>query len=182
MKRKKIQQLIASGVATLALVLGLAGGMASAAATKVTICHATASSTNPYVSESVDVNSLKNGHGHSGVNSGDIIPPTAGTDFPNGQNWTAQGQATYNHGTCKAAATNPGGGTTGGTTTTTTPGSVLGASTQTQVGAAPSGAVNGGAGGAAFKYSVASTAGLLSSVAVVGAGLTWAAKSKLKVQ
>lgn len=41
----------------------------------VTICHATGSSTNPYVEISVDVNALKNGHTTA---KGDIIPAPAG--------------------------------------------------------------------------------------------------------
>ena len=44
---------------------------------KVTICHATASKSNPYVEITVDIASIlgDSGHGHSGVNIGDIIPP-----------------------------------------------------------------------------------------------------------
>ena len=60
----------------------LAAGATVASATKpdpthtVTICHATASETNPYVAIVVDVASIvgDSGHGHSGVNVGDIIP------------------------------------------------------------------------------------------------------------
>jgi len=73
-------------------------GQASAAASKVTICHATASNNNPYVQQSVDISSLSNGHGNSGINVGDIIPPTPGTDFVNGQNWDATGQSIWNNG------------------------------------------------------------------------------------
>ena len=44
---------------------------------KVTLGHATASATNPYVQITVDIESIVGdaGHGHSGVNVGDIIPP-----------------------------------------------------------------------------------------------------------
>lgn len=70
---------------------------ANAAATTVTICHATASTANPYVKITVAVASLGNGHGNNGVNPGDIIPPTPGTDFPNGNNWNTTGQAIYNN-------------------------------------------------------------------------------------
>lgn len=77
-------------VLTGGLAAALAGGgvlalTAAAEATappghKVTICHATASTTNPYVIETVDIASIESfvsgsGHGSSGVNVGDIIPP-----------------------------------------------------------------------------------------------------------
>ena len=72
---------------------------------KIPICHATSSDTNPYVSESPDVNSIVNGdgHGHSGVNIGDIIPPfdyTEGGVLKHyaGQNWTTGNQVIYNNG------------------------------------------------------------------------------------
>jgi hypothetical protein len=64
---------------------GTIGGTAAIAAATpadasghtVTICHATASATNPYVVITVDVASIgdTSGHGRSGVNAGDIIPP-----------------------------------------------------------------------------------------------------------
>jgi len=72
-------------------------GTASASATngdphKVTICHATASKSNPYVVITVDVASIgdMSGHGRSGVNAGDIIPPfdIAGVQYA-GNNWDA---------------------------------------------------------------------------------------------
>jgi hypothetical protein len=75
--------------------------------TKVPICHATGSNSNPYVSESVSYDSIINpsGHGSSGVNVGDIIPPftyvkggVSGSYA--GQNWDATHQAIYNNG-CK---------------------------------------------------------------------------------
>ncbi len=50
---------------------------------KVDICHWNGHS---YIFQNVSVNSLGNGHGNSGVNQGDIIPPTLPT-FPNGFNW-----------------------------------------------------------------------------------------------
>lgn len=92
--------------AVILLLFGLISFQASAAATTVTICHATASATNPYVKTVVAVSSLGNGHGHSGVNAGDIIPPTPGTDFPNGQNWDSTGQAIYNN-NCKIPGPTP---------------------------------------------------------------------------
>ncbi|HEX4163721.1 MAG TPA: hypothetical protein VHZ05_14575 [Acidimicrobiales bacterium] len=49
---------------------------------KITICHSTDSAKNPWVSETVDENSiLQGGHGNSGINADDIIPPfTDGAD------------------------------------------------------------------------------------------------------
>lgn len=87
---------------------------------KVTICHATASNTNPYVTETVDVSSLGDGHGHNGVNSGDIIPPTPGTDFPNGQNWDTNGQAIWNN-NCKIPTASPSPSPSPSVTPTATP-------------------------------------------------------------
>ena len=101
------------GVAS--LVFGFAGGVVGLAGSspvlagpqkgdeKVTICHATGSETNPYVTITVSVNSLKNGHsGHTGpvwfpgakargVTWGDIIPPNS--VLTSGQNWTKDGKA-----------------------------------------------------------------------------------------
>lgn len=80
---------------------------------KVDICHASASMTNPYTVNKVDVSSVDsqgdkylNGHGtHTGPvfdgsvkNWGDVIPPftnpKTGTSFP-GYNWSALGQAIW---------------------------------------------------------------------------------------
>jgi hypothetical protein len=71
-------------IAVAMVVAGTLGGSASmasatkgdAAGHKVTICHATASKTNPYVTITVDVASIvgDSGHGNSGINEGDIIP------------------------------------------------------------------------------------------------------------
>ena len=110
-------------IAAAALACIAAGGLvlttSSATATpsgKVTICHATASTSNPYVVKSVDMSSIDeernkylNGHGNhlgpvfdpNGGKSqpawGDIIPPFQNTAVPNGSvfpgyNWPA-GQA-----------------------------------------------------------------------------------------
>jgi uncharacterized repeat protein (TIGR01451 family) len=98
---------------SLALALGAAGlaasaGLAAAALhqgpdipivrdpTKVTICHATASETNPYVQEQVDDDSIvKEGHGD---HPDDIIPPFSyeedgETQHYPGKNWNAAGEA-----------------------------------------------------------------------------------------
>lgn len=65
---------------------------------KITICHATGSETNPFVVITIALQGL---NGHANANhqlSEDIIPPNSGTIVPNGQNWTAEGQATFNNG------------------------------------------------------------------------------------
>lgn len=71
---------------------------------KVTLCHATSSSMNPWVSQSVAADGTANGHaGSSHQNGRDIIPPFSYKDghstksFP-GQNWNAEGQAIYERG------------------------------------------------------------------------------------
>jgi hypothetical protein len=80
-------------VALAIMVAGtISAGAPMASATKgdpehrVTICHATASNTNPYVTITVDVASIvgDSGHGSSGVNEGDIIPAfaIAGSSYP----------------------------------------------------------------------------------------------------
>ena len=77
--RRKVTR--AGAVAVMALgTIGACASLASATKAdpshKVTICHATASDSNPYVQITVDVASIigDSGHGHSGVNAGDIIP------------------------------------------------------------------------------------------------------------
>ncbi len=100
-------------VAALAVV-GMIGVSASVAAAtkgdpdhKVTICHATASAKNPYVVITVDVASIgdASGHGRSGVNAGDIIPPfdIAGHVYA-GNNWDPEHQAIFES-ACGAPAT-----------------------------------------------------------------------------
>lgn len=83
-------------------------GVSAVQPTSVTICHATASNTNPYVQESPNIandGSLTGGHlDHTGplfptANWGDIIPPyTSGSFVFTGLNWTADGQAIWNNG------------------------------------------------------------------------------------
>jgi hypothetical protein len=80
---------------------------------KITICHATASASNPYVVISVDIASIvgDSGHGHSGVNAGDIVPPFA--MVPDGINWDVDHQAIFANG-CNAGSL--GSGSTASTT------------------------------------------------------------------
>ena len=64
---------------------------------KITICHATGSEKNPYVSVTISLNGL-NGHANPNhQHSEDIIPPNSGKVIPYGQNWDDKGQATYNN-------------------------------------------------------------------------------------
>ena len=84
---------------------------------KVTLCHATGSSTNPYVLITVDYHALKAGHT---ADKGDIIPPTTIEGVTYSANWTAAGQAIFNNG-CKALVAHGPGTTTTVHTTTTVP-------------------------------------------------------------
>jgi hypothetical protein len=102
-------------VALLAAVVGLAAaaGLATAAlkqsgepivrgANKITICHATASESNPYVLEQVDDDSIFKENGH-GSHLDDIIPPFfyvegGVTKHYDGMNWDARGQGIWTNG------------------------------------------------------------------------------------
>jgi hypothetical protein len=120
---------------------------------KVTICHATGSSKNPFVQISVNANGSVSGHaGSKHQNGRDIIPPFDYNDngtvktFP-GQNWNAQGQATFNN-DCKVSGRGGGGG---GTTTNgqnISGGQVSNQAASAGVGAATTGGVGAGATGA----------------------------------
>lgn len=70
---------------------------------KITICHATGSESNPFVVITIALQGL-NGHGGDHhQHSEDIIPPNDGKVIPEGQNWTAKGQATFDNGCVPAA-------------------------------------------------------------------------------
>jgi hypothetical protein len=104
-------------------VLGVAQvSAADSAPHKVTLCHATDSTSNPYVLITVDYHGAMNGHaGHAGPlfspdtasqGWGDVIPPF---DFgPDGtfagMNWTADGQAILANGCVAVPTTTTGGG------------------------------------------------------------------------
>lgn len=156
---------------------------------KVIICHRTNSVTNPYTTPDVDISAAgQNGLGdhfaehlgpvfnpnttyptpHNGDQWGDIIPPVEGVEA--GLNWTAEGQAVYNNGSCDGVY-NPGGN--GGGETPNNP-QVLGDAT-VQVTTKPAGAVAAGNGGAK-QVSFASVAGLTGSLAVIAAGAVFAVR------
>jgi len=109
MRKRNVRAIITALVAVSAI-----GATASAASAtkpapvhKVTICHATASATNPYVVITVDIASIVGdaGHGRSGVNIGDIIPPFEmdGYSYP-GNNWDDAHAAMLDNG-CRAGDT-----------------------------------------------------------------------------
>ena len=101
---------------------------------KVTLCHRTASRSNPYVTISPDVASVLHAQGHDGHNGpiysdalaknvkwGDIIPPFdygPGEQYT-GQNWTSEGQALFDN-DCNGP--NESTTTSSSTTTSTVPG------------------------------------------------------------
>ena len=70
---------------------------------KVTICHATGSASNPYVQITVSENAVREGRGHNRDNhqgGEDIIPPEQpGQSYdPDGRNWDPASQTFYNDG------------------------------------------------------------------------------------
>jgi len=76
-------------------------GTASADSNKLIVCSATDSDGNPYSQTSANGNVQTGPIWNSTLKAqrikwGDIIPPTAA--YPNGLNWTGQGQAIYNNG------------------------------------------------------------------------------------
>lgn len=64
---------------------------------KITICHATGSESNPYVVITIALQGLSGHAGSHHQHAEDIIPPNSGKVMPAGQNWTAEGQATFNN-------------------------------------------------------------------------------------
>ena len=84
------------------------GQQSSRDADKVTICHATSSSGNPFTQNSVDKDGTVSGHdGHPN----DIIPPFdyldnngASQQYP-GKNWTGEGQAIHDNGCTPVTST-----------------------------------------------------------------------------
>ena len=113
-------------------------GVSATPSDKVTICHATSSTSNPYTVNTISTSSVDekenkylNGHGdhtgpvfEEGMKSGwgDIIPPfkdeISGVSFP-GYNWTAGGQEIWNAG-CAYASPSPSPTETSATPTPTT--------------------------------------------------------------
>lgn len=86
-------------------LLGYCGSDANAAATKVTICHATGSESNPFVVNSPSAAGVYNGHiAHQ--HSEDIIPPFQYKGETYSQNWDAEGQAIWNNG-CEVPTESP---------------------------------------------------------------------------
>jgi len=92
---------------------------------KVSICHATSSESNPYVSLNVAQDSVDgdggndNGQGDHYLNHpNDIIPPIS--DIHSGLNWTTEGQAIWNNGCKPHHPTTTSTSTSTSTTTTTT--------------------------------------------------------------
>lgn len=127
-------------VGTITMVLGVGASVAGATKPnpdhKVTLCHRTASRSNPYVKITVDVASVLHAHGHDSHNGpifstslplhtkwGDIIPPFdfgPGEQYA-GKNWTTDGQAILANGcTAPGTTTTSSSSTTTSSTTSTT--------------------------------------------------------------
>ena len=95
MRTSKIMQLLTIAAITTASTAATASIASAASERRLTICHATASATNPYVVITVDISSIVGaaGHGHSGINVGDIIPAIPSVYA--GNNWDAEHQAIF---------------------------------------------------------------------------------------
>jgi len=91
-----------AGIAAAALSQGPGVPLLQDRDEKVTICHATASDTNPFVQEQPDHDSIVKESGHDS-HPDDIIPPFSYVDgdvtkhYP-GKNWDGQGQAIWGNG------------------------------------------------------------------------------------
>jgi LPXTG-motif cell wall-anchored protein len=97
----------------------------------VTLCHATGSTTNPFVRITISVSGAFNGHlGNDHQNGEDIIPPFEFEGQTYSQNWDVAGQATFNNNCVRPSGGQGGGEVLGESTTVTPTGAVLGASTQ----------------------------------------------------
>lgn len=83
-------------------VMAASAFLATAAATatdNVTICHATGSESNPFVSVTLSAEGAYNGHiAHQDVE--DIIPPFTYNNVTYSQNWDEEGRAAFNEGAC----------------------------------------------------------------------------------
>ncbi len=91
---------------------GGGGGNGGGGEEKVTLCHATGSSTNPYVRITVAAAGAFNGHysQHEDLGGGDIIPPFTYKGSTYSLNWTSAGQSVFD----KGCQTSNGGGNGGG--------------------------------------------------------------------
>ncbi len=115
----KFARSLITGLLTTALVMGGVTGstvysQGNPNRNPVTICHATHSESNPFVTETVDddsVDGIGEGSGQSADHNRDdhqdgedIIPP--GSWDPDGRNWDANGQAIWNNG-CSMPGSSP---------------------------------------------------------------------------
>jgi hypothetical protein len=101
---RAVAAIVAAGVLIGAgmFALGQVGLASAVPSGNVAICHATASSSNPYTTQSVSTSSVNNlfGNNGHGTHEDDIIPPftdESGTSFP-GMNWSPTGQSIWNNG------------------------------------------------------------------------------------
>lgn len=90
-----------------AIIAPSATATGSADSPKVTFCHATGSTTNPYVLIETAAAGAFNGHlGKGHQNGEDIIPPFEYKGQTYSQNWDAKGQAIFNNG-CRVPTVPP---------------------------------------------------------------------------
>lgn len=112
--RRKKQRMSRTARLTIAAIVGFVLGfvlvtltttVAEGKATKVTICHATGSESNPFVVNSPSAAGVYNGHiAHQ--HAEDIIPPFEYKGQTYSQNWDAEGQAIWNNG-CQVPGSEP---------------------------------------------------------------------------